>query len=79
MKFGKLNYQGKEILLPEVVILAKQKNFPLAMSDMGEPAEMSPIGNITNVEINSPIVEVNQPFEVKDPVEIRNQGSVTVI
>lgn len=62
-----------------MVILAKSKDFPLAMNDMGEPTEMSPIGNITNVEIKSPIVEVDQPFEVKDPVEIRNQESVTVI
>lgn len=59
--------------------MATQKNFPLAMTHMGEPAEMSPINDITNTEIKSPIVEVNQPLEIKDLLEIRRPRSVTVL
>jgi len=60
--------------------LAKQNKFPLAMNDMGVPAEISPIQkDISNTESKEPIVEVNQPFKSQDPLEIRNPLSVTLI
>lgn len=63
----------------EVVLLAKQNRVPLAKSDEGVPSEMSPIKEITNPDLNTPIVEVNQPIESKDPLEIKNPSAVTVI
>lgn len=63
----------------EVVELAKQNRVPLAMNDVGVPSEMSPMNEITNSDSKLPIIEVNQPVESKDPLEIRNPSSVTVI
>ena len=57
----------------------KQNKFPLAMNDMGVPAEMSPISDLSSKESNDPILEVNQPLKSLDPLEVRNPGSVTVI
>lgn len=59
--------------------MAKQNTFPLAMNNMGEPSEMSPIRDITYSESRSPILEVTEPLESKEPFEIRNPSSVTVI
>ncbi|WP_223593961.1 hypothetical protein [Neobacillus bataviensis] len=59
--------------------MAKQKNSPSAMKDMGVPTEMSPINDLSGNESNEPIIEVNQPVKSQDPLEIRTPGSVTVI
>ncbi|MEH7417939.1 hypothetical protein V7266_21940 [Neobacillus drentensis] len=52
----------------------KQNKFSTSMNDMGEPSEMSPIN-----ESEAPMVEVNQPTETQDPLEIRDSASVTII
>lgn len=52
--------------------MAKQNEFPSAMNDTGMPTEMSPAKDLTNTETNTPIVEVNQPWESQDLLEIRN-------
>ena len=62
----------------EVILLDKENNFPNAMNDLGTPAEMSPIKNISDTEAE-PIVEVSQPLKSQDPLEVRSPGSVTVI
>ena len=54
----------------------KQNTFPSAMNDMGEPAEMTPANDSQS---RVPMVEVNQPTEPQDPVEIRDRASITVI
>ena len=54
----------------------KQNNFPSAMNDMGEPAEMSPANDSQS---RAPMVEVNQSTEPQDPLEIRDRASVTVL
>lgn len=59
--------------------MAKQNNFPLAMTNMGEPSEMIPIKEVTYSESVSPIIEVTQPLESKEPLEIRKPSSVTLI
>ena len=59
--------------------MAKQKNSPSAMNDMGVPAEMSPISDTSGKESNEPILEENQPLKSQDPFDMRTPGSVTVI
>ncbi|MCM3164332.1 MULTISPECIES: hypothetical protein [Bacillaceae] len=59
--------------------MTKQSNFPLAMTNMGEPSEMSPIKEITYEDTGSPIIEVTQPLTSKEPLEIRKPSSVTLI
>ncbi|MEH7095578.1 hypothetical protein [Neobacillus vireti] len=54
----------------------KQNNFPSAMNNMGEPAEMNPQ---KNSQSRAPMVEVNQSTEPQDPLEIRDRSSVTVL
>ena len=54
----------------------KQNEFPSAMNDMGEPAEMSPVNDSQSM---APMVEVNQSTEPQDPLEIRDRASVTVL
>ena len=56
--------------------MEKQNNFPSAMNDVGEPAEMSPANDSQS---RAPMVEVNQSTEPKDPLEIRDRASVTVL
>lgn len=58
--------------------MAKQNTLSSAITNMGEPSEMSPIKDVTNTE-KTPIFEVQQPLESKGPLEIRNPSSVTVI
>ncbi|MEH7548001.1 MULTISPECIES: hypothetical protein [Bacillaceae] len=53
--------------------MEKQNKFPIPMNDMGEPSEMSPEN-----ESKAPMVEVNQPTDTQDPLEIRDRASVTV-
>jgi hypothetical protein len=55
-----------------VILLTKQNNFPTAMNDMGQPSEMTPLKDGTNVEAKSPMVEVNRPIESHGPLEVRN-------
>lgn len=52
--------------------MTKQNNFPAAMNDMGQPSEMTPLKDGTNVEAKSPMVEVNRPIESHGPLEVRN-------
>jgi hypothetical protein len=59
-----------------VIDVDKQNNFPSAMNDMGEPAEMSPANDSQS---RAPMVEVNQSTEPQDPLEIRDRASVTVL
>ena len=54
----------------------KQNNFPSAMNDIGEPAEISPANDS---QTRVPMVEVNQSTEPQDPLEIRDRASVTVL
>ncbi|MEH7121402.1 hypothetical protein V7128_28980 [Neobacillus vireti] len=54
----------------------KQNNFPTAMNDTGEPAEMTPANDSQS---RAPMVEVNRPTEPQDPLEIRDRASVTVL
>lgn len=60
--------------------MSKENNkFPLAMTNIGEPSEMSPIKKFTNAESGSPFIEITQPLESKELLEIRNPSSVTLI
>ncbi|MBS4214536.1 MULTISPECIES: hypothetical protein [Neobacillus] len=59
--------------------MEKENKFPEAMNDMGTPAEMSPVKDITDADSKAPMVEVNQPVDAQDPLEIRSRGSVTVL
>lgn len=59
--------------------MAKQNNFPFAMMNMGEPSEMSPKTGINSAETGPPILEVTQPLEPKEPLEIRQPSSATEI
>ena len=59
-----------------MIVVDKQNEFPSAMNDMGEPAEMSPVNDSQSM---APMVEVNQPTEPQDPLEIRDRASVTVL
>lgn len=63
---------SKEIIVVEVILLTKQNNFPTAMNDMGQPSEMTPLKDGTNVEAKSPMVEVNRPIESHGPLEVRS-------
>jgi len=54
----------------------KQSKFPSAMNDMGETVEMSPVNDSQS---RAPMVELNQPTEPQDPLEIRDRASVTVL
>lgn len=54
----------------------KQNNFPSAMNDMGEPAEMTPADDSQS---RAPMLEVNQSTEPQDPLEIRDRASVTLL
>jgi len=59
--------------------MAKQNHFPLAMTNTGEPLEMGPKKGITSADSGPPILEVTQPIETKEPLEIRTPSSVTGI
>lgn len=59
--------------------MAKKNYFPLALMNTGEPSEMSPKKGITSDDSGPPILEVTQPLEPKEPLEIRQPSSVTVI
>ncbi|MCM3668990.1 hypothetical protein M3181_08245 [Mesobacillus maritimus] len=59
--------------------MAKQNHVPLAMMNTGEPSEMSPSKGITSAGFWPPILEVTQPLETKEPLEIRQPSSETVI
>lgn len=61
------------------MIIVDKQNLPFAMKDMGVPAEMSPIKDISNTESRDPFVEVNQPITSQDPLEIRDPSSQTEI
>jgi hypothetical protein len=60
--------------------MAKDRRFPSAMNNVGEPENMSPINELTNrSDSKPPVVEINKPLETEDPLEIREPGSVTLI
>jgi hypothetical protein len=52
-----------------------ENRFPPAMRNLGEPAEMSPLGD----EGDSPMVEIRQPLQYGEALEHREPKSVAEI
>jgi len=56
-------------------MLEKENKFPVPMNDMGEPQEMSPAAD----KSETPFIEVDQPIQSQDPLEIRDSSAVAGI